>query len=44
MDADPGVASGLMDYQLYELTAYFDATNGHATSGDVAQLSEAAPG
>jgi len=42
MDADPGVATGLMDYDLYELTAYFDATTDHATRSDVGDLARTA--
>jgi len=42
IDADPAVAAELMDYELFELTAYFDRYREHTTSGDVADLARAA--
>lgn len=42
IDADPAVVAGVMNYELYELTAYFDRFNNDAATGDVADLAEAA--
>jgi uncharacterized protein YciI len=41
MDADPAVIAGVMVYELFELTAYFDAFTGQGVDGDVAALSSA---
>jgi uncharacterized protein YciI len=38
MDADPAVLAEVMVYELFELTAYFDAFTGHGVDGDVAEL------
>lgn len=44
IEADPGVVAGVMTYELYELTAYFDRFTGHSAVGDVADLAGAAVG
>lgn len=41
MDADPAVIAEVMVYELFELTAYFDAFTGCGIDGDVAQLAAA---
>jgi uncharacterized protein YciI len=41
MDADPAVVAGVMVYEMFELTAYFDAFTGRGVDGDVAQLAAA---
>jgi uncharacterized protein YciI len=41
MDVDPAVVAGVMVYELYELTAYFDAFTGNGVDGDVAALAKA---
>jgi uncharacterized protein YciI len=33
MEADPAVIAGVMVYELFELTAYFDAFTGHGIDG-----------
>ena len=42
IQADPAIVAGVMNYELYELTAYFDGFNNNAATGDVADLAEAA--
>lgn len=44
IEADPAVAAEVMDYELYELTAYFDRFSNHAAVGDLADLAQAATG
>jgi uncharacterized protein YciI len=41
IDADPAVVADVMNYELYELTAYFDRFTNHAATGDVADLAAA---
>jgi hypothetical protein len=41
MDADPAVMAGVMVFELFELTAYFDAFAGQGVDGDVAALASA---
>lgn len=38
IDADPAVAADLMDYELYELTAFFNRFSGAEASGAVHDL------
>lgn len=42
IEADPAVVAEVMSYELYALTAYFDAFAHHAVDGDVADLARAA--
>lgn len=41
MDADPAVAADVMVYELFELTAYFDAFAGQGVDGEVRAASRA---
>jgi uncharacterized protein YciI len=42
LDADPAVQAGVLEYEVIELIAYFDAYDGVRTDTDVIQLGEQA--